>query len=84
MPQTAKQSNQTKREQHWNRAGLRLCSEIQRLALSGEIIRAAKIQARMLDLSTLLSADVRCDISQRLCVLWEQVERNTGLLDGAE
>ena len=73
--QKIKSNQKSKRQVVWMLAAQRLASEIQRLALSGEIVRAAKLHSRLFEVATMIPVEARQEIGAQLLTLWEHVER---------
>tara|TARA_Y100001937_G_C7100704_1_gene322364 strand:+ start:1302 stop:1571 length:270 start_codon:yes stop_codon:yes gene_type:complete len=73
--QKIKSNQRIKRQVVWMRAAQRLANMIESHALSGEIVRAAKLHSRLFEVATMIPIEARQEIGAQLLTLWEHVER---------
>ena len=79
---TQAKTRRNRRQVQWDKAAIRLSSEVQHHALAGHLATAGKLQARMLEMSPMLSSGIRREVTQQLAALWAHIERTTA--DGSE
>ena len=78
---TQAKTRRNKRQIQWDKAAIRLSSEVQHKALAGKLATAGKLQSRMLEMIPMLSPGIRREVTQQLAALWEYIERTS---DGSE